>query len=294
MNLTRSISCNAVVIALVILSTVIVIWGTGQVRLDEGPLRSTIGSIDHTKRLLQQRLDAIFVLTGGQTDDGGVPLWVARRLDRAVELQRSQSEPVPPIVCVGGGSGVVPPILTPEKFVMHESTSAAKYLHEKWKVSFSLLLKEWSSYDTEGNAYFALTQHAIPAGWRHIAIVTSEFHMPRSEAVFEWIFGLEGAGAGAGHSLSHATDPSKHDSSSQGFWLEYISVSDEGLDAKALKTRVAAEKRRVKRINGLAQRIHTLPQFHHYLFVENRIYNTAKQHLFGKEGANMTTAGGLY
>lgn len=141
MNLTRSISCNAVVIALVILSTVIVIWGTGQVRIDEGPLRSTIGTIDHSIRLLPLRLDAIFVLTGGQTDDGGVPLWVARRLDRAVELQRSQSEPLPPIVCVGGGSGVVPPILTAEKFVMHESTSAAKYLHEKWKVSFSSLLK---------------------------------------------------------------------------------------------------------------------------------------------------------
>lgn len=61
--------------------------------------------------------------------------------------------------------------------------------------------------------------------------------MPRSKAVFDWIFGLQGAGAG--HGLLHATDPSgvvlRHDPRSQGFWLEYISVSDEGLDAEALK-----------------------------------------------------------
>ena len=28
------------------------------------------------------------------------------------------------------------------------------------------LLKEASSYDTIGNGYFALTIHAVPAGWR--------------------------------------------------------------------------------------------------------------------------------
>ena len=28
------------------------------------------------------------------------------------------------------------------------------------------LLKEASSYDTVGNGYFAMTIHAIPAGWR--------------------------------------------------------------------------------------------------------------------------------
>lgn len=42
-----------------------------------------------------------------------------------------------------------------------------------------------SSYDTVGNAYFALTIHAIPAQWKRIAIVTSSFHMPRSRLLFE-------------------------------------------------------------------------------------------------------------
>ena len=30
----------------------------------------------------------------------------------------------------------------------------------------ALLLKEASSYDTIGNGFFAMTIHAIPAGWR--------------------------------------------------------------------------------------------------------------------------------
>lgn len=35
------------------------------------------------------------------------------------------------------------------------------------------LLKEVSSYDTVGNAYFSLTIHSIPAGWRKILVNTS-------------------------------------------------------------------------------------------------------------------------
>lgn len=41
-----------------------------------------------------------------------------------------------------------------------------------------------SSYDTVGNAYFCFSIHAVPAGWRCLAVVTSQFHMPRSEQLF--------------------------------------------------------------------------------------------------------------
>ena len=43
-----------------------------------------------------------------------------------------------------------------------------------------------------GNAYFALTIHAIPAGWRRLAVVTSDFHMPRTRDLFEAAAGLAG------------------------------------------------------------------------------------------------------
>jgi hypothetical protein len=59
------------------------------------------------------------------------------------------------------------------------------------------LLVQVSSYDTVGNAMFALTIHALPAGWRHVAVVTSDFHMVRGrggEKHFSMAAGLQPAG----------------------------------------------------------------------------------------------------
>lgn len=47
--------------------------------------------------------------------------------------------------------------------------------------------------------YFALTAHAIPRGWRRIMMVTSAFHFERSRLIFEWMFGLQGAGVALRH-----------------------------------------------------------------------------------------------
>lgn len=52
--------------------------------------------------------------------------------------------------------------------------------------------QEVASFDTVGNAYMSLCIHAIPAGWRRLAVVTSDFHMPRSRALFADIFRLAG------------------------------------------------------------------------------------------------------
>jgi hypothetical protein len=49
------------------------------------------------------------------------------------------------------------------------------------------ILKEVSSFDTIGNGYFSATIHALPQRWKAIAVITSEFHMPRSK-VGEHIF----------------------------------------------------------------------------------------------------------
>lgn len=54
-------------------------------------------------------------------------------------------------------------------------------------------LQEVSSYDTVGNAYFSLTIHALPSGWRRLAVVTSHFHMPRSRALFADLYQLAGS-----------------------------------------------------------------------------------------------------
>lgn len=92
-----------------------------------------------------------------------------------------------------------------------------------------------------GNGFFALTQHAIPQRWKKMAIVTSAFHMPRSQAIFEWVFGLQGAGT----SLQDGNEPTNGSlvppagSRSQGFILQYHSVSDDGIDRSIIEVRFA-------------------------------------------------------
>jgi uncharacterized SAM-binding protein YcdF (DUF218 family) len=71
-------------------------------------------------------------------------------------------------------------------------TRTARYLLERG-ADATQLLKETSSYDTVGNAYFSLTMHAVPAAWRRIAVVTSHFHMTRTAALFRIMYALAGS-----------------------------------------------------------------------------------------------------
>jgi uncharacterized SAM-binding protein YcdF (DUF218 family) len=91
----------------------------------------------------------------------------------------------------GGGTPHKPSIIGPSGHTLHESTSCAQYLLDQGAHP-SALLKETSSFDTVGNAYFGLTIHALPAAWRRVAVVTSDFHMNRSRHLFNDIWGLAG------------------------------------------------------------------------------------------------------
>ena len=57
------------------------------------------------------------------------------------------------------------------------------------------ILMERASYDTIGNAYFSLAIHVLPRNFRELLVITSAFHMPRTRAIFEWIYGLAGIAA---------------------------------------------------------------------------------------------------
>ena len=54
----------------------------------------------------------------------------------------------------------------------------------------SRILTERWSHDTIGNAYFTRIIHTNQLNLKKILIITSEFHMPRSKAIFKWVFGL--------------------------------------------------------------------------------------------------------
>ena len=130
-----------------------------------------------------RQYDGIVVLAGGLTASGGVPEWVKGRLEAAADLHSRSPGSV--ILVTGGGTPHKPPILHDRSgHVIHESTVCADYLVSELGVSPNSVLKETSSYDTIGNAYFSLTIHAAPLGWSEVCTVTSAFHMPRALASF--------------------------------------------------------------------------------------------------------------
>lgn len=173
-------------------------------------------------------VDAIVVLGGGLWDSKVIPPWAERRLDGAA-LLRAAHPTGPSILICGGGSPHGLPVLDESTGqVVHEGTAYAEYLMDIWDVPATCILKESSSYDTIGNGFFSAMIHAVPAGWRRVAVVTSDFHMPRSRAIFEKIYGLvEG-------SLGVRVE------------LEFIPVSDAGIvEDRVREVRVEKEAKSV-------------------------------------------------
>lgn len=212
-------------------------------------------------------LDAIIVLAGGLHDDGGLPPWVHRRLDLAAGLAAAQHSARCALLCSGGGTPHRPSVLSDTGYVVFESTSCASYLLDKGMKAASIL-KETASFDTVGNGYFALVSHAIPAGWRRIAIVTSAFHMPRSRAIFDTCFALA--------AKDIWRDPKWYE-------LEYYEASDDGLfEQDVYVARVEKEVQAAERWLKDTANFTQLADLHSWLFDTHMCYAVPRQHEFGQ------------
>ena len=203
------------------------------------------------------KLDLIIVLAGGLDSEGMVYKWVKRRLNKAVELHKIHGNI--PILCCGGGTYHKPPYLNTAKYVIHESTECSNYLIQKG-VKPSSILKEWSSYDTIANGFFSLTTHVWCRDWKNIGVVTSKFHMARSKAIFDWIYGL----------------------SSIKYNLFYYKVSDKGIDTDIIDSRKQREEKSLQNVIKLSKRVKSIEGLHKWLFTEHNAYNNEpiiKEHI---------------
>ena len=50
---------------------------------------------------------------------------------------------------------------------------------------------EASGLDTVGNTLFTKKQLVVPNNWEHIALVTSQSHLPRAKEIFEHVYGKD-------------------------------------------------------------------------------------------------------
>jgi DUF218 domain len=190
------------------------------------------------------QFDAVLIPGGGLTPSGELPPFVRARLDRALAHSADF------YIALSGGTTHLPPPLDSHGYPIFESATAARYLHERG-VPRDRILIETSSHDTIGNAFFTRTIHTDPRGLCRLLLINSRFHMPRTEAIFRWVFGA-------------APD--------RGYDLSFESTEDSGLSPEALEARAEKERTSLATVRNLASSITNLGGIHQWLFTAHGAY----------------------
>lgn len=194
-----------------------------------------------------KNFDAILIPGGGLKQDGGLPIWVERRFNKLLEIYQGED-----IITLSAGTTYKPPPLDKDGFPIFESVAGALYLLERG-IPSSKILVEKCSYDTIGNAFFGKIIHVDPRGFSNLLIITSEFHIERTKAVFKWVFGLV--------------------PKMRNYHLTFESVSDIGIDENIILARRIAEKRNLEKMTILRKRITNTYDFHRWIFTEHNAYS---------------------
>lgn len=203
--------------------------------------------------------DAILVLGGGRPEAWNLPpAYVQTRCDDALAIV--ERKPDIPILCLSAGTAHLPLLYHQERPV-YESVASAAYIKERNSKVRTMV--ETTSFDTIGNAFFARTGFVDPAGWRRLLIVTNEFHMNRTRAIFEWIF-------------------PKYD-------LYYLASANEGLSEKAVEARRQKEHAGLKSVETLARKYPTLSETWKFLTTKHDLYTATSlvKKLVEKNGSSL-------
>ena len=194
-----------------------------------------------------QKFDSVLIPGGGLLNDGSLPPWTVARLEYAL----SQKDKCRRFILLSGGTVHKPPPLSEGGFPYFESHEMAKFLVNAGLDS-AQVLTEISSYDTIGNAYFSRLLFTEPLSLKKLLVVTSEFHMPRTQAIFEWIYHLP---------------PSPLE-----YQLAFESTPDIGLPPQTLAARVQRENNSLANLKNTIRDITSLDEFLIWLYAEHAAY----------------------
>ena len=160
---------------------------------------ATILSFDEAKLL---RADVILVLGGGAppAPDAQLP-FVAARCKAAAALWKAAAKK-PKILTLSAGTAHVPQLLDARGSVVFEATASAAVIINEG-VDAADVFVETTSFDTIGNAFYSRNDHCSLAGWRRLLVITSEFHLARTKAIFDWVYGAAGAEPSGAYELSY-------------------------------------------------------------------------------------------
>lgn len=220
-------------------------------------------SPDEIPSSLIHKFDAVIVLGGGAPASlEEPPIFVQNRADDAATIVRkfeqmsAHSQTSLPVLCLSAGSAHMPQLLSPDGLPIWESTATAAYLAKRHQMTNNVYV-ETTSYDTITNAFFTRTTHTDVNGWRNLLLVTSEFHMPRTVAIFDWIFLKCSSG-------QHRGDR---------YILYYLSSPNIGLTTDAIEARTKREIESTRNVlENLSKKYTTLSEVWTFLNREHSFY----------------------
>ena len=202
------------------------------------------------------RYDAVVVPGGGFEEGTLLPApWVRARLDAAL-LHDAEADH---FLVLSRGTTHRPPPVDAAGHPVDEARASADYLTARGVDASRVLLESWS-LDTIGNAAFARLMHAEPRRWRRLLVVTSAFHMVRTRAIFEWVFGLP----------SHGCEPDAPPPPLA--VLEFEASADVGLSDEASAARTAKEQRSLEGLRDTARAVRSLSELSAFLFQKHSAY----------------------
>lgn len=210
--------------------------------------------------MANNRFDCVVIPGGGLLEDGSLPEWTQARLEKALAIQQKTEW----IITLSGGTVHKPPPINREGYPIYESFKAAEFLMAAG-INPRRILTEISSYDTIGNAYFVRVLFSDPMSLARCHIITSDFHLPRTEAVFRWVYSLV---------------PIQVE-----YELSFDSAPDIGLSTLALNARRKREKASLENLDRKIQNINSLAVFQRWLYTEHAAYSVSglKEQLTGEE-----------
>jgi len=213
-------------------------------------------------------LDAILVLGGGRpSSPAGPPLYVQNRCDIAADIYKEAGDRRPIILCLSAGTAHVPNLPNPPESPgsvggppVYESTASAAYILSRHpEVREEDVQVETTSYDTISNAFYSRVSHGDPSGWKRLLVITSSFHMERSRAIFDWVFGAPSGREGA---------------VGAGYEIRYLPAPDVGLTGEEVASRKAREDKSAVNVRTkLAPKYPALSDVLKFLTTQHDLYS---------------------
>jgi len=159
------------------------------------------------------------------------------------------------VVALSGGTPHKPMPIDPKSgFQVYEAEGNARCLIRDFGVPANDVFEENWSLDTIGNAYMLRAVFTDVAGWQRLIIVNNEFHMGRTRAIFDKVFGLLPVPIFGAYNL------------------EYVEVPNDGVEGEALASRKEREAKSTAGFKRNTANLKTLQQMHTFLFSDHLAY----------------------